>query len=103
MAKKELLKQCRFYNGEERNPYADADGNAVYFWQAENTFFHHDGKAHSSDEEFYKALGGKDYPGIPRALLITLFSYWSTGTRDAKAEFPLFDEWMKEYQKKGRE
>lgn len=78
MKEKELLKQCKFYKGEETNPFPFEDRDARNFWLFEADFVRFSIRQMNGDEELklYKKLGGKDFP-IPPLLLYCMWYYWS--------------------------
>ena len=97
MTREELITQCHFYKGEEGNPYLRTLGNPVYLWEAEKSYVKHGGTLDNELDGYYKRLGGKDFPDIPRPLLITMFAYWTKGAYDQKKELPGFYEWCEDY------
>ena len=90
-----LLGQCRYYGGEQECPFR-SDANKRY-WNLERVYVEQGGKLNTLEDELYKSLGGKEYAGIPRALLITMFSYWGKGTYDLKAYINSFYELIDTY------
>ena len=87
MEKNELIKSCRYYKGEDHNPYENGDEAA--FWEYERTWVdmmlaESDALVRSWDE--YSASGLADFekhdgvPALLKALLYSRFVYWLTGT-----------------------
>lgn len=76
------LRMCRYYSGEERCPFQT--GVLCFYWDMERVFVAHDGEINELESQHYDAIGGKDYPGIPRGILINLFFVWSKGAWDIK-------------------
>lgn len=97
MKKEELIAQCRYYHGEKTCPYQTAELSK--YWEMERIYVNQGtGKEDKVQDTYYKfALHGKDYPGIPRALLITMFSYWEKGTYDVLASMPEFQKLIDGY------
>lgn len=90
-----LLEQCRYYSGEQECPFSS---NALKrYWNLEQVYVEQGGKLNTLEDGLYKSLGGKEYVGIPRALLITMFSYWGKGTYDLKAYINSFYELIDTY------
>lgn len=75
MSLKSFLK---YYKGEDSSPYTKYPEE--FFWTAEKAY-----NAGMEEEVFadlstlYINIGGKDIPGIPYGLLITMFSLWGKG------------------------
>jgi hypothetical protein len=78
MKEKELLKQCKFYKGEETNPFPWEDRDARNFWLFEADFVYFSIRQMNGEEKLtcYKKVGGKDFP-IPPLLLYFMWHYWS--------------------------
>lgn len=73
----EALSKCRYYSGEEDCPFfIDA---LRHYWDTERLYVAHDGELNKLQDELYTALGGKEFGGIPRALLIEMFTVWGNG------------------------
>lgn len=101
MTREELINQCHFYKGEDENPFLDKLENPVYLWQAERTYVKHGGTLDKEMDGYYKRLGGKEFPDIPRPLLITMFAYWTKGADRPETELQTFYGWCEDYIKKG--
>ena len=81
----EALSKCRYYSGEEDCPFSiDA---LRHYWDLERLYVAHDGELNKLQDELYTALGGKEFGGIPRALLIEMFT--------------VYGKWLLEEAKKG--
>lgn len=104
MTKEELIKQCRYYKGEEENSFefemglssneADTLG---YFWGKEKQYVDSAGWLNDADANYYKATGGKDYSGIPFPLLILFFHFWGKSVHGIKENLHLFYRQMDHY------
>lgn len=90
-----LLGQCRYYSGEQECPFKS--NTLKKYWNLERVFVKQRGNLDKLEDELYKSIGGKEYDGIPRALLITMFSYWGKGTYDIKAHIKSFYELVDTY------
>jgi len=55
-----------------------------FFWEMERVFVAHEGETNEQESRYYDAIGGKDYPSIPRGILINLFFVWGKGVYDKK-------------------
>ena len=94
----EAISQCRYYRGEEECPYTGATKLRIY-WDLERVYCGHRGELDKLNDEYYIAIGGKDFTGMPRALLITLFGAWCKGAYDAKGSLPAFYDFVDYYLK----
>lgn len=95
MDRVEAISKCRYYSGEEKCPFS-TDALRRY-WDMERVFVEHHGELDKEDDSFYRNMGGKEYPGIPRALLITMFLFWGNGTYDIKKGMPEFYKLIDDY------
>ena len=77
-----LLGQCRYYSGEAECPFAD--NPLRLYWDTERFYVLDRGVLDEQIDGYYRNAGGKDYSGIPRALLILMFNYWGKGVYDLK-------------------
>lgn len=57
MTREELIKQCRYYNGEEKNPF-DGCKNLCWYWDMERVYVGSGGAMLPMRME-YEAYGGK--------------------------------------------
>ncbi len=88
----ELIKQCRYYHGEKKNPYQSPpieDERLSWFWDMERVYVMHNGKF-DGESEYYKSIKGKTYPGIPYSLLMVMFTSWAKQSYDMKNEIQGF-------------
>lgn len=91
----EAISKCRYYSGEEECPFK-TDECSMYWWM-EKAYADKLGKLDELQDKLYTDLKGKSYPGIPRALLITMFTMWGKGAWDLKKELPNFYKKVDEY------
>lgn len=100
MSKREdLIKQCRYYHGEEESPYTKAphdDDKLSWFWDMERVYVKLGGKI-NGENEYYKAIKGKKYPGIPFDLLMVMFTSWAKHTYNIKNEIGNFYHLVDDY------
>ena len=97
MNKEELIKQCRYYSGGDDNPYSSPDLAPMgLFWWIEKGYVETNG-AVEGENEYYEAVGGKRYPGIPYPILIALFTSWGKYAHNIKAEIANFYKLIDEY------
>ena len=94
MSQEDLIKQCRYYSGEEENPYTD--GTMSWFWDIERVFVKNNGKL-GGESDYYEAINGKKYEGIPYTLLTIMFTSWAKYTYDIKASINEFYKLVDEY------
>jgi hypothetical protein len=94
-SREDLIKQCRYYKGQEVNPFTDSE--IAWFWDMERVYVKNNG-IFRGEEGYYMAIGGKKYKGIPFYLLMTLFTGWGKYTEDMKAHindfYTLIDEYL---------
>lgn len=94
MTREELIKQCRYYNGEETCPYED---NAlIWYWNMERVYVVNDGDF-EGETDYYKEVGGKIYLGIPFPLLMVMFTSWGKQTYDIQQSLPSFYDIVADY------
>ena len=97
VSKEELIKQCRYYSGGDDNPYSSPDLAPMgLFWWIEKGYVETNG-AVEGENEYYEAVGGKRYPGIPYPILIALFTSWGKYAHNIKAEIANFYKLIDEY------
>lgn len=94
MTKDELMKQCRYY-GHEKTASAPPDFDM--FVKIERAYVIHNGDAGEDAERDYAAVNGKDFPEIPRNLLLSLFLVWGKDAYDIRRSMPYFYELVDEY------
>lgn len=95
----DLIQQCRYYHGEKENPYQSTDiqnDKMAWFWDMERVYVLHEGTL-AGEGEFYKAIDGKTYPGIPYNLLMVMFTSWAKHSYDTAKELQGFYNLMDEY------
>lgn len=95
MAKNDLTKQCRYYNGEKVNPFT-GDDNMAWFWDMERVYVESDGEF-KGEEDYYKGIEGKDFPGIPHVLLIVMFTSWGKTATDINGNIEQFYSLVENY------
>lgn len=91
----ELIAKCRYYSGEEKNPYIDEQ--LQRYWDMERFYVEAHGELNAEMDEYYRNIKGKEYAGIPRALLIMMFTYWGKGTYDIAGHIRAFYELIDGY------
>lgn len=95
MSRLSALKQCRYFSGEQTCPYSTDELGG--FWAAEQFFFITEGKLNASEDDHYKSVGGKNYPGIPRALLVDMFVIWGKDHYDIPDDIDDFHNLVDRY------
>lgn len=95
MTKNDLIRQCRYYRGQESNPNPDNDSIA-WFWDMERVYVEHGGKF-KGEADYYKAIKGKKYPGIPFDLLMVMFTSWGKTVYSIKDSIDKFYKLIDEY------
>lgn len=76
------IRKCRYYSGEDECPFQI--DRLRFFWEMERVYVAHEGETNEPENQYYRAIGGKDYPSIPRGILINLFFVWGKGVYDIK-------------------
>lgn len=92
--REELIKQCRYYKGEERNPFEDFP--LSWFWEMERVYVRSEGELFPMSN-IYKAINGKSYTEIPFSLLIVMFTSWGKYAYDIENEINNFYKIVDEY------
>ena len=91
-----LLGQCRYYSGERECPFK-SDALKKY-WDLERSYVMNGrGALISSEDEYYRNIGGKEYAGIPRALLIWMFIAYMKQESNTKKSLTIFYEFIDNY------
>lgn len=90
----ELLKQCRYYSGQKVCPYKDS--NLVWFWDMERVFVQSGGEFTGERVYFNKLIGPDEFPGVPRLLLLIMFTSWGK-SGDMEGSIQEFRDLVKEY------
>ena len=100
MSKEELIRQCRYYNGEKKNPYEANDPTSYkhWFWHMEYLYVLRGGTILKRDRDDYRLEGGKPYSGVPPHLLTAMYVSWGKYSYDrirAIGDFyQIIDEYM---------
>lgn len=93
MDKEQLIKFCRFYNGEKECPYND--GTHSMFWDYERKWVNFSASSNEVLDDFVteyqNAMLGKfsnddNVPISLKALLFNRFSHWNSGNWDSCSE-----------------
>lgn len=95
MSREDALRHCRYYTGNEINPHESGDIMAWY-WDMERVYVMHNGKF-NGEREYYKAIGGKTYAGIPFDLLMVMFTSWGKWTYNIRENIGEFYKLVDEY------
>lgn len=90
----ELIGKCRYYSGQANNPFDDQ--KLSWFWDMERVYVMHNGKF-EGESEYYKAIGGKTYSGIPFDLLMVMFTSWAKHSSNIKNEINDFYIFVDDY------
>lgn len=93
--REELIKQCRYYKGEEECP-SIFDAELSWFWDVERVYVQ-SGGVFSGEAEYYKAISGRHYTSIPDALIHIMFTSWAKSTFAIKRELPKFYRLISQY------
>ena len=93
--REELIKQCRYYKGEEECP-SIFDAELSWFWDMERVYVQ-SGGVFSGEAEYYKAISGRYYTSIPDAIIHIMFTSWAKFTYDIKRELPKFYRLISQY------
>jgi len=100
MTREELIKQCRYYTGAEKNPFENREENYAnemsWFWDMERVYVETGGEE-GGEAGYYKNINGKKYPGIPYNLLTIMFTSWGKWAYDIKKEIDDFYSLIDKY------
>ena len=91
----EFISQCRYYSGEQECPFQS--NHLIHFWEIERYYVNHKGVLNKLEYDHYKGIGGKDYKGIPPALLTEFFFLWSKGVYTPQDHLEAFYKLVDEY------
>lgn len=95
MKKEDLIKQCRYYKGQEESPFNNADMD--YYWDLERVWVEHDGQI-EGERAIYEYYNGKKFPGIPYTLVITMwtsYAKWSYLDEESlKGFYSMIEEYL---------
>lgn len=94
MEKKDFIKQCRYYNGQDKNP--NTDDELAWFGDMEHVYVNSGGKF-TGETEYYKNIKGKEYKGIPFTLLMVMFTSWGKTAYSIKDEIGSFYKLIDDY------
>ena len=94
MKKEDLIKQCRYYSGEEECPFTEE--RMQWFWDMERVYVNTEGKFVGETEVYHK-LDGRRYTGIPHNLLMVMFTGWAKYTADMEKHLEDFYDLMEVY------
>ena len=94
MKKEELIKQCRYYKGQEENPFIGSD--IAWFWDMERVYVSCNG-IFTGEMEVYQNLKGRTFKGIPYNLLMVMFTSWAKYVTDIANNLDKFYNLMELY------
>ena len=94
MEKEDLIKQCRYYSGEETCPFSDNE--MPWFWDMERVYVSCNG-IFTGEMEVYQNLKGRTFKGIPYNLLMVMFTGWAKYESDIKKNLDNFYNLMELY------
>ena len=94
MSKEELIRQCRYYNGEKNNPHSDK--YMSWFWDMERVYVSCNG-IFTGEMEIYQNLKGRTFKGIPYNLLMVMFTSWAKYVTDIANNLDKFYNLMELY------
>lgn len=90
--KEELIKQCRYYKGEEESPYEGVDQDKDMLWFYESHWVM-SGTSGDMVSDYHRLHISTDDISIPTSLKALLFNRFAKGyqsTQEAKIAFPSF-------------
>lgn len=105
MTRDELIAQCKYYNGEDKNPFEgiDRDKSTLFFYESKWVEFNEEGETELLEayiERYeYAGLTDLDTDNIPKSLKALLFCRWChcSGGYDEKIHAKSFRPFYKEY------
>ena len=90
--KEELIKQCRYYKGEEESPYEGVNQDKDMLWFYESHWVM-SGTSEDMVSDYHRLHISTDNISIPTSLKALLFNRFAKGyqsTQEAKITFPSF-------------
>ena len=90
---KELIEQCRYYKGEETNPFDRFPKS--WYWDMERVYIEHKG-IFSGECATYVTHNFKDFD-MPYNLLMVMFTSWAKTAYDLDKEIPHFYDMIEQY------
>ena len=90
--KEELIKQCRYYKGEEESPYEGVDQDKDMLWFYESHWVM-SGTSEDMVSDYHRLHISTDNISIPTSLKALLFNRFAKGyqsIQEAKIAFPSF-------------
>ncbi|MBR4918267.1 MAG: hypothetical protein IKZ52_03515 [Bacteroidales bacterium] len=93
MTKLELMKQCRYYNGEDTCPFDMFP--ASWYWDMERVYIQHEGII-SGECATYVAHKFKDFD-MPYNLQMVMFTSWAKTAWNLDEEIPDFYKLIEQY------
>ena len=94
MKKEDLIKQCRYYSGEETCSFSDNE--MLWFWDMERVYVSCNG-IFTGEMEVYQNLKGRTFKGIPYNLLMVMFTSWAKYVTDIANNLDKFYNLMELY------
>jgi hypothetical protein len=94
MKREDLIKQCRYYSGEEKCPFNEE--RMEWFWDMERVYVSSNGNF-VGETELYHRLKGRRYTGIPHNLLMVMFTGWAKYVVEIEKNLPKFYDLMEVY------
>ncbi len=84
-----VISTCRYYSGGTECPFKTEELSR--YWDLERSWtLNARGELDKENDELYRAVKGKNFPGIPRGLLIWMFTAYMKGSSDIKQSLPKF-------------
>ena len=90
--REELIKQCRYYKGEDESPWEGVDQDKDALWFYESCWARSGDDKHMIDEYCYAGLA-TDSVSIPLSLQALIFNRFARGyqsSQEAGKDFPAF-------------
>lgn len=94
MKREDLIKQCRYYSGEEECPFTEE--RMQWFWDMERVYVKSGGNFVGETEVYHK-LKGRKYTGIPHNLLMVMFTGWAKYETNIERNLESFYDLMEVY------
>lgn len=102
MTREELIGKCRYYGGEDANPFEGRDQNKSMLWFYEASWVNDtlNGLSFAEPLAVYSACGLDDFAasdGIPRTLKARLFNRFGRGSYSMQEAAASFRKFYKKY------
>lgn len=94
-SKIDLIKQCRYYSGEDKSPFEKQNHNM--FWFCESVYVLSDGNPSGEEGYFQQYFDKRKYKGIPEGVALVIFTIWGKQQYNIHSAIDGFYQLLDEY------